>query len=104
MSFNISEPKYKFNENIILNEIKSYIDLTYGQHYSNNKFQSMEIIGEMGDAIGFCRGNIIKYIMRLGKKKGWNRDDLLKVIHYSILLMHFSDEYNKENDNKNGEK
>ena len=31
---------YKFNEGALVEELKSYIDKTYGGHYSKNQFQS----------------------------------------------------------------
>lgn len=88
---------YKFNEDKILDEIKKYVDATYGEHYSTEKFQTTEIIEQLGDGIGFTRGNMIKYLTRLGKKDGWNRKDLLKVMHYGILLLHFSENKEKQN-------
>ena len=30
--------------------------------------------------------------MRYGKKKGYNRDDLMKALHYTILMMYYHDE------------
>ena len=35
---------YRYNEDKLLEEIKQYIDSTYGQHYSQNKFQATEFI------------------------------------------------------------
>jgi len=43
----------------------------------------------------FCQANAIKYLCRYGKKNGYNRNDLLKAVHYIILLM--SEESNDEN-------
>ena len=39
----------------------------------------------------FCQANAIKYLCRYGKKNGKNRKDLLKAIHYIILLMSSED-------------
>jgi len=85
--------EYKYNEEAILAELKEYIDKTYGEHYSQNKFQTTEFIIDNGDGIGFCRGNIIKYAQRYGKKDGKNRKDLLKVLHYAIIMLHVHDLY-----------
>ena len=52
---------YKYSEDKILNELKTYIDQTYGEHYSRNKFQSTEFIIDSGHGEGFCIGNIMKY-------------------------------------------
>jgi hypothetical protein len=38
----------------------------------------------------FCRANAIKYLYRFGDKEGKNKKDLLKALHYTILLYHFS--------------
>ena len=39
---------YKYNENKTLTELKSYIDQTYDQHYSQNNFQATEFIIDGG--------------------------------------------------------
>lgn len=82
---------YKFGEDRILEELKEYIDKTYGQHYSQNKFQASEFIIDNGHGEGFFIGNILKYAQRYGKKNGYNRDDLMKVVHYAILALHNHD-------------
>ena len=76
------------NEKEALLEIEAYIKGTYGQHYAKDKkFQTTEIIFDLGHGEGFCVGNIIKYASRLGKKKGASRkSDLQKLIHYAILM------------------
>jgi hypothetical protein len=38
------EVNYKYNEGELLKEFKQYIDATYGEHYSLNKFQATEFI------------------------------------------------------------
>ena len=35
---------YKYNEDKALSELKKYIDATYDEHYSKNKFQATEFI------------------------------------------------------------
>ena len=35
-------PSYKYGEDKILTELKKYIDSTYDEHYSKNKFQSSQ--------------------------------------------------------------
>jgi len=79
--------KYKFNEDIILEQLKTYIDSTYDAHYSMNKIQSTEFIFDADHGEGFCLGNVIKYAQRYGKKDGKNEKDLLKIIHYTIILL-----------------
>lgn len=77
----------KFNEKEVLQLVQNYIISTYDAHYSMNKIQSTEFIIDAGHGDGFCLGNIIKYAQRYGKKNGKNRDDLLKIIHYAIILL-----------------
>jgi len=79
---------YKFNEPAAIEEIKKYIDSTYSQHYAKKKVQTAELIMSKPErGVGFCVGNILKYADRFGAKDGYNRKDILKVIHYSILLL-----------------
>lgn len=88
---------YKFNEGSLIEEIQSYIDKTYGGHYSKSKFQSTEFIIDCGHGMGFALGNVLKYAQRYGKKEGYNRSDLMKIIHYAIIAMHVHDLNNGEN-------
>ena len=88
------EVDYKFNEDKVLNTLKTYIDSTYNQHYSTDKIQATEFIIDSGMGEGFCLGNVIKYAKRYGKKAGKNELDLLKIIHYTIILLGSKDENN----------
>ena len=67
--------------------VSNHIIQTYDAHYSMNKIQSTEFIVDAGHGEGFCLGNIIKYAQRYGKKNGKQKDDLLKIIHYAIILL-----------------
>ena len=91
---------YKYSEDKTLKELKDYIDSTYDQHYSKNKFQATEFIIDGGHGEGFCIGNIMKYAQRYGKKIGKDRKDLLKVIHYGIIALHINDMENIDNESK----
>ena len=79
--------KYKFNEGETIKQIKRYVDKTYEQHYAYGDYQATDVIFDNGHGKGFCIGNIIKYAMRYGKKKGNNDSDLLKIIHYAIIAI-----------------
>jgi hypothetical protein len=90
-----SKPKsssidYRFGEDGYIDELKTYIDATYGAHYSG-KVGPMDIMIAGGQALGFIVGSIIKYAFRLGKKDNYKRDDVLKIAHYAILLLHTYD-------------
>ena len=52
---------YKFNEGQLIQELKEYIDGTYGEHYASDKYQATDIIIDSGHGEGFCIGNILKY-------------------------------------------
>ena len=82
---------YKYDEGKILKELQEYVDATYQEHYSQNKFQATEFIMDSGHGEGFCIGNIMKYAQRYGKKNGYNRNDLLKVVHYGIMALNNHD-------------
>jgi hypothetical protein len=82
---------YKYSEDRLLTELKNYIDKTYTEHYSRGKIQTTEFIIDNGHGIGFTAGNIIKYCQRFGKKDGKNRKDIMKVLHYAIIMLHTHD-------------
>ena len=84
--------KYKYSEDVILKELKDYISGTYNQHYSagDDKIQTLDLIEACGDGEAFCRSNILKYASRYDKK-GTARRDIMKILHYAVLLMHFND-------------
>ena len=58
-SFYMIGTMYKYSEDKTLAELKDYIDGTYDQHYSKNKFQATEFIIDGGHGEGFCIGNIM---------------------------------------------
>jgi len=84
--------KYKYNEEKMLAELKQYIDATYDEHYSKNKYQATQFIIDAGHGEGFCIGNVLKYAQRYGKKDGKNRKDIMKVLHYALIWLHVHDE------------
>ena len=82
---------YKYNEDKILQEVKDYVSDTYRAHYnSDNGTQTLDLIESVGDAAAFCRSNILKYASRYDKK-GTARRDIMKILHYAVLLLHFND-------------
>jgi hypothetical protein len=88
--------KFRYNEDKYLKELFKYVEATYGEHYSTNKFQATEFIIDAGHGDGFCIGNILKYAQRYGKKDGYNRKDLLKVLHYAIIQLYVHDLNNRD--------
>lgn len=54
-----------------------------GDHYKSMAIQPVEFI--LANGLGFCEGNVIKYICRYKQKGGIQ--DLKKVVHYAELLI-----------------
>jgi len=54
-----------------------------GTHYKDCPIQPIDYIIDNG--LGWCEGNIVKYITRHNKKGG--EEDIKKVIHYAELLL-----------------
>ena len=103
ITFNVNQPskstskpstntKQKYSEDVIIKELKDYITRTYDQHYSagDDRIQTLDLIEACGDGEAFCRSNILKYASRYDKK-GTARRDIMKILHYAVLLMHFND-------------
>lgn len=95
---------WKYNEGTILKDIQEYIISTYEGHYCGNEeeyrdIQTIDLLAAKNLAAPFCQSNIIKYGSRYGEKDGRNKRDILKVIHYAILLLHFDNHY--KNSDKN---
>jgi len=86
--------QYKFREDVLLDELRSYIDKTYSQHYAGGKIQATEDIIDDGHGTGFCIGNAKKYLKRYGKKgetpEEW-RKDIIKVLHYALIQLYIHD-------------
>ena len=82
----------KYSEDKILQELRDYITSTYSADYSSGEdgIQTLDLIEACGDGEAFCRSNILKYASRYDKK-GTARRDIMKVLHYAVLLMHFND-------------
>jgi hypothetical protein len=87
-----SATPFKYNEEEIVKELLEYIRGTYRQHYSagDDKIQTLDLIEACGDGEAFSRCNILKYASRYDKK-GTARRDIIKILHYAVLLMHFND-------------
>ncbi len=91
---------FKYHEEEILKDIEEYVSATYRGHYTGDtheyrNVQTIDLMAARSLASGFCQSNILKYGSRYGSKDGRNKKDLLKVIHYAMLLLHFDDHYGK---------
>ena len=95
--------RWKYHEDEIIKEITDYVGGTYRSHYTGtaNGFkdiQTIDLMAAKGLASSFCQANILKYGSRYGAKDGKSKRDLLKVIHYAMLLLHFDEHFDKESD------
>ena len=90
---------WKYEEDKTLKEVEQYLSSTYHSHYTSeqSKTQTLDLIESIGDAEAFTRSNAIKYLSRFGKKNGKSKMDILKAIHYCILLYHFAGLHKKSN-------
>lgn len=81
--------EYKYKEDEILAKVQDYVDSTYGQHYvGNGDIQTVDFWESLGSLETTARDTAIKYLARYGKKGGRNEKDLLKAIHYIMLMMY----------------
>ena len=92
LNMNNDPNRYKYDEDAILKELQDYISGTYNAHYSagDDKIQTLDLIEACGDGEAFCRSNILKYASRYDKK-GTARRDIMKILHYAVLLMNYND-------------
>ena len=89
---------FKYHEEEILKDIEEYVSSTYQGHYTGSKHefrkvQTLDLMAARDIASNFCQANILKYGSRYGSKDGRNQKDLMKVIHYAMLLLHFDGHY-----------
>ena len=92
--------QYKYHEQDILKDIEEYVSSTYNGHYTGKEHefrnvQTIDLMAARDIASEFCQANVLKYGSRYGSKDGKNKKDLLKVIHYAMLLLHFDGHYGK---------
>ena len=94
---NFKYQQQKYGEDIGIKDLKDYVSSTYSGHYTsqNNNVQTLDLIQSVGDAESFCRSNAIKYLSRYDKK-GQAKRDILKAMHYCLLLYYFSGNANDE--------
>ena len=87
----------KYQEDKGIADLKDYVSSTYQGHYTNENsdVQTLDLIHSVGDAESFCRSNALKYLSRYDKK-GSAKRDILKAMHYCLLLYYFSGNTNNE--------
>lgn len=92
-------PSQGFKEELpkLLKTIHAYVSGTYGQHYvtqdtSNAPESTVQVVdlwANVGVAEAAFQADLIKYSSRYGRKGGKNPKDLLKIMHYAMLLYYF---------------
>ncbi len=87
---------YRYNEDVYLGNIMKYLKGTYGEHYVAKDIQVIDIWESLDSLESTARDTAIKYLCRYGKKDGKNRKDLMKAIHYIILMMYASDRQDQQ--------
>ena len=94
---NLDFKAQKYEEEKGIGDLRDYISSTYSGHYTSeqNSTQTLDLIQSVGDAESFCRSNAIKYLARYDKK-GQAKRDILKAMHYCLLLYYFSGHTNYE--------
>jgi len=94
--------RYKYREVESINELRNYIDHTYSKDYHYiGKNEDLDFPNIQSFDVWHARDPLgaeathantaIKYLMRYGKKGGYNRNDLLKAFHYVLMLMYYND-------------
>lgn len=84
---------YKYAEGQIISDFKSYIDKTYDEHYKgDDNIECFDAWIALGTASGTFRDTSMKYLWRYGRKNGFNKDDLFKALHYTLLIL-YNDHY-----------
>ena len=96
----MTDSRNKYHEKEILKDVEDYVSRTYNGHYTGTKHeyrnvQTIDLMASRDLASDFCQANILKYGSRYGSKDGRNKKDLMKVIHYAMLLLHFDEHYGK---------
>jgi hypothetical protein len=97
---------YKYKEDEIIRTFMDYVNKTYSQHYKteNDKIECFDCWMALGDAAPTFRNTAMKYLWRVGKKgtKEDAKKDVLKVMHYCLLLYYAigEEKENGETDDK----
>lgn len=71
----------------LIDELYAYVDATFGQHYASaDNIQTVDAWDSSGSLSTTCRDTARKYLDRYGKKDGNNPKDLLKTLHYTLMM------------------
>lgn len=80
---------FKYEEEQILADLRTYLEDTYSEHYqADNNMEAFDAWIALGDSGPTFRNTALKYLWRYGKKGGKNKDDILKALHYVIMMLY----------------
>lgn len=89
-----ADVQFRFDEERNIKEVLEYILSTYGEHYAhdlnNRGMQLFDLWEGMGIVVPTCQATAIKYLTRYGRKGGYNKKDLMKAMHYILLLWFYT--------------
>lgn len=81
-------PKLRYGEAVTIAELLTFIAKTHSDYYVGERdVQLQDLLIDIETAPDFWVGSIIKYAARYGAKNGYNRKDLVKAAHYTLMLM-----------------
>lgn len=90
------EPNWQFEEPRVLKELEEHLKGTYGEHYVGvDDLQTAHVFESLGTMGTTARDNAIKYLMRYGRKDGYNKKDLLKAMHMISWMIYYGDKYHE---------
>ena len=73
----------------VIADLQSYVDSTYGEHYSINNFQATEFIIDGGHGEGFCM--VISSSMHNDTVRRIQPKRFDEGVHYAIIALHVHD-------------
>lgn len=83
----------QYNYELALQDVKEHIDGFRTRNYYSSKggAEVIDLLRTEHLLEGFCIGNVMKYITRLGKKSDEKRPDIMKCFHYLVILLILED-------------
>ena len=98
----MTQKYFQYKEDEFMEQLKKYVSDTYDEHYSSGEgFQLLDVLDSIDISCPFIKGNMFKYVYRLGVKGKYGtlnkgdyclesvQKDCFKIIHYAMLYFHF---------------
>lgn len=93
----------RYDESLYMEKVLDHILKTNTAHYSGD-IQYVEWNFSKRKSVDFFIDSAETYLARYGKKSGYNREDLMKAIHFILIAWYFSDRLQLEQDMNKREK